>query len=40
MDIENLFKILWNATLIAAILAFFLGFVYIATGREEEEGRG
>ncbi|MFB0543431.1 MAG: hypothetical protein ACETVR_01490 [Candidatus Bathyarchaeia archaeon] len=39
MDIENLFKILWNVTVIVAILAFTLGFVFIATGGGEAERR-
>jgi len=37
MDIEGLFSILWDATVIIAILAFALGFIYIAIGQRETE---
>jgi len=39
MDIEGLFSILWDATVIIAILAFTLGFIYIAIGQRETEGK-
>ena len=35
MDIESIFSILWIATVIVAILAFALGFVFIAVGQGE-----
>jgi len=35
MDIEGLFSILWDATVVIAMLAFALGFVYIAIGQRE-----
>jgi hypothetical protein len=37
MDIEGLFSILWDATVIIAILTFALGFIYIAMGQRGTE---
>jgi len=37
MDINGLFAILWDVTLIAAILSFALGFIYIAIIQRERQ---
>jgi len=37
MDVEGLFAILWDVTLVAAILAFALGFIYIAITQRERQ---
>jgi len=37
MDIDGLFTILWDVTLIAAILAFALGFIYLAVTQREQQ---
>lgn len=39
MDVESLFTILWDVTVIVAILAFALGFIFMALGRGEGERR-
>jgi len=38
MDIESLFTLLWNITVVVALLAFALGFIFMATRRGEGEG--
>jgi len=35
MDIEGLFSVLWDSTLIIALLTLALGFVYIAMAQKE-----
>ena len=40
MDIEGLFSVLWDATVVIAVVAFALGFIYIAIGQRETERKG